>query len=101
LITTTLAIIFTVLKVHDITMMVKTTSTHASNLIVIATTALTGEAQYTEKIVRKPDLFTAAQDVYYILDQTHLMFSATNMTMTFIKVMTAIDKLATVLGELR
>jgi hypothetical protein len=73
---------------------------HASNLIVVATSALTGEVQYTEVVTRKPDLFTAAQDVYYILDQTHLMFSSTNMTMTFIKVMTAIDKLATVLGEL-
>jgi hypothetical protein len=86
---------------YNITSAVKTTSTHASNLIIIATTALTGEAPYTEDIIRKPDLFTAAQDVYYILDQTHLLFSATNMTTTFIKVMTAIDKLATVLGELR
>jgi predicted dinucleotide-binding enzyme len=99
--TTTGSLIVTAIRLYAIISSVKTVSTHASDLILIAITAATGEASYTKGVTRKPDLFTAAQDIYYILNQTHVMFSSTNMTMTFIKVMTAIDKLATVLGELR
>jgi hypothetical protein len=101
LFTTTASIIVTGIQLFAIISSAQTASTHASDLILIAITAATGEAPYTKGIIRRPDLFTAAQDIYYILNQTHVMFSATNMTMTFIKVMTAIDKLATVLGELR
>jgi hypothetical protein len=98
--TTTVSIIWTVITLFEVITAVKTTTTHASDLILVAKNAVTGEAPYTKGVIRRPDLFTAAQDIYYILNQTHVMLSSTDVTTTFTKVMTAIDKLATVLGEL-